>query len=205
MQLQQLFELEADSGLDQVEYKCRLVEICYNLTANQVDSLTDEEFRRLYKALDFLSTEPACKPVKHVDVNGRRYRMVYDVRNIRASRYIETKTFNARGFIQELHKVAASIVMPQVKSFWGRWKDGEYDAAKHEHYANDLRQAPITAIYGSALFFCEVFRVSIANLTDYLTQTIPTAARKEIETTLTLSLNLMAGNTTSHLSQTTSG
>jgi len=53
-----------------------------------------------------------------------------------------------------------------------------------------------SAIYGSALFFCEIFRKSIAASADYLTSTIPMEKRAEAKSLLLNSCNLLDGTTT---------
>lgn len=177
-QFQHIIELQKGSREidDPFLVAADLVEICFNLTRNQLDSLSTIEFKKLCKELDFLNEQPNWKPVPFVVVNGRRYRFVYDVRQIHAARNIEVKHFHDGGIIDNLHKMAASMVVPQRRHKWFRWRwvDAEYDAAKHKEYADDLRQAPITAIHGSAVFFCEVFKTSIAAMSDYLTSTMPT-------------------------------
>lgn len=197
MQFQQLFELwNSPAHRDPLDVACEMCQICHDLTANQIDSLTTTELNKLCRDLDFLSSVPQWAPVDFVEVEGRRYRLVYDVRSIRAARYMEVKQFNAPGFVQGLHKVAASIVVPQRKTWYGRWKDAAYDASQHEQYANDLRQAPISAIHGSAVFFCKLYSVLIPIIKDYLTSTIPKEKRTEAQKALLDSCSLLAGSTT---------
>lgn len=198
-QFQQLTELWQGGEADPALLMFDMVEVCHRLTPNQVDSLTTTDFNKLVAELSFLNEIPAWKPVKYVDVNGMRYRFVYDVRQIHAARNIEVKTFGQGGLIPNMHKVAASMVVPQRRDRvlrW-RWVDDLYDAAKHQEYANDLLQAPITAIYGSALFFCEVFMRSIPGIADYLTSTITDPTKKKEARQLLLdSCKTLDGSTT---------
>lgn len=141
--------------------------ICFNITEQEVDSWPVSKFHEKVKELSFLQESMIWEPVQFVEVDGRRYRFVYDVRNIHAARYIDVKQLSREGFEASLHKCAASMVVPQVKTGKG-WKDAEYDAAKHGDYAQDMLSAPITAIHGSALFFSKVYAHSIASLADSL-------------------------------------
>jgi len=171
---------------------------CYGLTARQVDSLNLEQYKELCKGLEFLNDIPKWEPVKYVTVDGRRYRFLYDVRKIHSARCIEVKHFGSEdhgGFVANLHKLAASMVIPQKRNRIGIWVDAKYDALDHEDYANDILQAPITAIHGSALFFCEVFKQLTISLKDYLTQTIPTKMQKEAQQILLHSCEIMDGPT----------
>lgn len=198
-QFQQLTELWQDGKADPALLMFDMVEVCHRLTPNQVDSLSNEDFNRLVAELAFLNEVPAWKPHRFVTVDGRRYRFVYDVRQIHAARNIEVKSFGQGGLIPNMHKMAASMVVPQRRDRvlpW-RWVDDLYDASKHEQYAADLLQAPITAIHGSALFFCEVFMKSIPAIADYLTSTIQEPTMREQAKQLLLnSCKILDGNTT---------
>ena len=107
--------------------------------------------------LSFLDDKIEGKPVKYTEVNGKRYRFVYDVQQMKAARYIETKVFSTE-LVSNLHKLAASMVMPQRKTWYGMWVDDKYDAAKHSEYADDLQAANFIHIYHSVVFFYQVYR-----------------------------------------------
>ena len=99
-------------------------------------------------------------------VNGRRYRCIYDIRNLPTARYLETKYF-ANDIVFNLHKIGASLVSP-LKFTWKGFKLCKYDASKHEDYANDLLEAKFVEVYGSVVFFCQIFKTLIENSKDYL-------------------------------------
>jgi len=79
------------------------------------------------------------------------------VQQIKAARYIETKVFST-DLVSNLHKLAASMVVPQKKTWYGRWIDDEYNAAKHSQYADDLQASNFIHIYNSVVFFYQVYR-----------------------------------------------
>lgn len=133
-----------------------LLAIIRGVSVDTIDSMKWVDFVEARKELVFLENEPKAKPIQFIKVNGKRYRFVYDIRQMPFARYIEGKTF-AQDFVQNLHKIAATMVMPQVRT-WIGWKDGKYDATKHEQYAADMLQAPYEAIYASAVFFCNLFK-----------------------------------------------
>lgn len=156
-QFQQIAALPPAQEGDELGPIVATVAILNGMTETQVDSLTRAEFAKLVQAAAFLQTErPPYDPVKHVTANGKRYRMQYDISQMRAARYIESKTF-AADVVQNLHLLAASMCVPQRRDWLGRWVDQAYDATKHSDYAEDLRHAPFLAIYSSVLFFCQVF------------------------------------------------
>ncbi len=88
---------------------------------------------------------------------------------MKAARYIESKVFST-DLISNLHKLAASMVMPQRKTWYGKWVDDTYDAAKHSEYAADIQASNFVHIYHSVVFFYQVYRNWIEVSKGYLVQ-----------------------------------
>ena len=170
-QYQQIYPIVTNAEKDwtNLDVETKLVGILYNLTDTQVDSLSITQFNNLKKTLGFLDEQIEGKPVKYTEVKGKRYRFVYDIQQIKAARYIETKVFST-DLVGNLHKLAASMVMPQRKTWYGRWVDDKYDAAKHSEYAEDLQASNFVNIYHSVVFFYQVYRNWIEVSQDYLIQ-----------------------------------
>ncbi len=170
-QYQQIYPIVTKPEKDwtNLDVESKLVGIIYNLTDTQVDSLTIQQFNNLRGTLTFLDDKIEGKPVKYTEVNGKRYRFVYDVQQIKAARYIESKVFST-DLVSNLHKLAASMVVPQKKTWYGRWVDEEYNAAKHSQYADDLQASNFIHIYNSVVFFYQVYRNWIEVSKGYLVQ-----------------------------------
>jgi hypothetical protein len=158
-QYQQIYPIVTKPEKDwtNLDVESKLVGIIYNLTDTQVDSLSIQQFNNLRATLTFLDDKIEGKPVKYTEVNGKRYRFVYDIQQIKAARYIESKVFST-DLVSNLHKLAASMVVPQKKTWYGRWVDEEYNAAKHSQYADDLQASNFIHIYNSVVFFYQVYR-----------------------------------------------
>jgi len=158
-QYQQIYPIVTKPEKDwtNLDVESKLVGILNNLTDTQVDSLSVSEFNKLRATLSFLDDKIEGKPVKYTEVNCKRYRFVYDVQQMKAARYIETKVFSTE-LVANLHKLAASMVMPQRKTWYGIWVDEKYDAAKHSEYAEDLQASNFIHIYHSVVFFYQVYR-----------------------------------------------
>jgi hypothetical protein len=158
-QYQQIYPIVTKPEKDwtMLDVESKLVGILHNLTDTQVDSLSVAEFNKLKVTLAFLDDKIEGKPVKYTEVNGKRYRFIYDVQQIKAARYIETKVFST-DLVGNLHKLAASMVMPQRKTWYGKWVDDKYDASKHSEYAEDLQGANFLHVYHSIVFFYQVYR-----------------------------------------------
>ena len=170
-QYQQIYPIVTKPEKDwtTLDVESKLVGIIFNLTDTQVDSLSVKQFNNLKATLDFLDDKIEGKPVKYTEVNGKRYKFIYDVQQIKAARYIETKVFST-DLVGNLHKLAASMVMPQRKTWYGKWVDDKYDAAKHSEYAEDLQGANFMHVYHSIVFFYQVYRNWIEVSKDYLVQ-----------------------------------
>ena len=168
-QWQQIVDLFTKSkDLNELDLAVKCATIVTGMTEHQIDSLSIAELNPLLKSIDFIHQEIKPQPENFIKVNGRKYKCIYDVRKIPASRYIESKHF-AQDVNGNLHRIAASMVLPMKKTLFG-WKVDKYDASKHEEYAQDLLEAPVTAVLGSVVFFCLVYRNWIKASKDYLVQ-----------------------------------
>lgn len=163
-QYQQL--VKALSIEDDIDKTVKLVSIVTNKTENEVLSMSIADFNKEKEKLNFLSEDIQGKPVKYIKVNGKKYKCIYDVRNIPAARYVESKVFGA-DLVNNIHKMAATMVMPMKKTIFG-WKVDKYDAAKHEEYAQDILEARFVDVYHSAVFFLSVYLNWIKVSEDYL-------------------------------------
>ena len=163
-QIVNLFTKEKD--LTELDLAVKSVAIAKNMTEHQIDSLPISELNPLLKSIDFIHEDIKPDPVKYIQVNGKKYKCIYDIRKMPAARYIESKYFS-KDVNGNLHRVAACMVMPMKKTLFG-WRVDKYDASKHEEYAQDMLEAPITSVLGSVVFFCLVYRTWIKVSKDYL-------------------------------------
>ena len=174
-QYQQIMPIITNPEKDwtELDKEVKLLCIVTGLTEYQIDSLAIEDLKELRKELAFLDEPIEGKPVDFIVVNGRRYRMNYDIKNMPAARYIESKVFS-KDTLANLHKIAASMVIPQKKTWWGKWVDDKYDASKHEQYSQDMQEANFIHIYHSLVFFYQVYRNWIEVSRDYMIQEMKT-------------------------------
>lgn len=163
-----------DKDWTELDKEVKLLCIITGMTEQQIDSLSIEDLKELRKELAFLDEPIEGKPVDFIVINGRRYRMNYDIKNMPAARYIESKVFS-KDTLANLHKIAASMVIPQKKQWFGKWVDDKYDASKHEQYASDMAEANFIHVYHSLVFFYQVYRNWIEVSRDYMIQEMTTA------------------------------
>jgi hypothetical protein len=169
-QYQQLMPTITNPDKDWTELDAEVKQICIvtGLTEYQIDSLSLTALKELRKELAFLSEPIDGKPVNYIVTNGKRYRINYDIKNMPSARYIESKVFS-KDTLANLHKIAASMVIPQKRNWLGKWVDQDYDASKHEEYASDMQEANFVHIYHSLVFFYQVYKNWIEVSRDYMT------------------------------------
>ncbi len=179
---------------DPTDQNMRLIAILNGWTDNQVDSLSVQEYTKEKAKIAFLNDPIEGKPVKVIKVNGRRYKCIYDVRKLPSGRYIESKVFS-QDLIGNLHKIAASMVIPMKRTIFG-WKLDKYDASKHEQYADDMLEAKFVDVYHSIVFFYQVYRNWMEVTKDYLIQQMMKVGKShsEAEKEVQNLLNILDGN-----------
>lgn len=175
-QYQQIMPILTNPNKDwtELDKEVKLLCIITGMTEQQIDSLSIEDLKELRKELAFLDEPIEGKPVDFIVINGRRYRMNYDIKNMPAARYIESKVFS-KDTVANLHKIAASMIIPQKKQWFGKWIDDKYDASKHEQYASDMAEANFIHVYHSLVFFYQVYRNWIEVSRDYMIREMTTA------------------------------
>lgn len=168
-QYQQLMPTITNPDKDWTELDAEVKRLCIvtGLTEHQIDSLSLTALNELRKELDFLDEAIEGKPVNYIEVNKKRYRINYDIKNMPSARYIESKVFS-KETLANLHKIAASMVIPQKRNWYGKWIDQDYDASKHEEYAADMQEANFIDIYHSLVFFYQVYKNWIEISKDYM-------------------------------------
>lgn len=167
-QWQQLADLQnTKEGMTDEELSIKTIAIISNLTEQQIKDLSNRKLIRLANKVTFLKNDFEVQHSKYIHTKGKRYRCVYDVKKMPTARYVESKHF-ASSFNENIHRIAASMVIPQKRNWYGKWVDDQYDASKHEDYANDILTAPVTEVLGSVVFFCQVYRNWIKVSKDYL-------------------------------------
>ena len=158
----------------ELDKEVKLLTIVTGLTEYQIDSLGVKELKELRSELAFLDEPIEGQPVDYIKTNGKQYRINYDIKNMPFARYIESKVFS-KDTVANLHKIAASMIIPQKKNWFGKWVDDKYDASKHEQYSADMQEANFIHVYHSLVFFYQVYRNWIEVSRDYMTAEMMTA------------------------------
>lgn len=175
-QYQQIMPILTNPNKDwtELDKEVKLLTIVTGLTEYQIDSLGVKELKELRSELAFLDEPIEGQPVDYIKTNGKQYRINYDIKNMPFARYIESKVFS-KDTVANLHKIAASMIIPQKKNWFGKWVDDKYDASKHEQYSADMQEANFIHVYHSLVFFYQVYRNWIEVSRDYMTAEMMTA------------------------------
>jgi hypothetical protein len=160
-QYQRVASILSDTKLNGLEREAAAIAALCGIPEDEFDAMPFEEYRELRKRYEFLHTGEIIpgSAVKYIHVKGKRYRVVHDLREMPVARYVEVKHFSSDKFIDNLHLLMASIVVPEK---------GEYKVKDHSLYAEDMKQARFIDVYNTALFFCELFSKTIASIPDFL-------------------------------------
>jgi hypothetical protein len=188
-QYQQLMPTITNPNKDWTELDAEVKQLCIvtGLTEYQIDSLSLTALKELRKELAFLSEPIDGKPINYIVTNGKRYRINYDIKNMPSARYIESKVFS-KDTLANLHKIAASMVIPQKRNWFGKWVDQDYDASKHEEYAADMQEANFVHIYHSLVFFYQVYKNWIEVSRDYMMAEITKAGMTKKQAAMVVDL-----------------
>lgn len=157
-QYQQMHPIITNPNKDWTDFdiECKLIAIINMLTDEQVKKLSKKELNKYRAELLFLKDDYKGEKVQRIKANDNYYRFVYEVNDLNAARYIEAKFFMPN-LIENLHKAAASMVMPQ-KRRWFKWLDLGYNTDNHQDYANDILHANFKEVYFSVVFFYQLYK-----------------------------------------------
>lgn len=184
----------------ELDKEVKLLTIVTGLTEYQLDSLGVQDLKELRKELAFLDEPIEGQPVDYIKTNGKQYRINYDIKNMPFARYIESKVFS-KETVANLHKIAASMVIPQKKNWLGKWVDDKYDASKHEEYSADMQEANFIHVYHSLVFFYQVYKNWIEVSRDYMTAEMTKAGmtKEQADSVVLLLCESMDGTIPSNL------
>jgi hypothetical protein len=194
---QQIYPIITNPSKDWTEkdIENKLIAIINNLTENQVNSLPIKQLNKLRSELYFLKDNYEGQPVNRIYANKRIYKFIKDSKDINTARYIESKFF-MKDLIPNLHKIAASIVIPQERK-WFKYVDLKYNSDLHQEYANDILHANFKEVYFSVVFFYQVFNDWTPITKDYLTENLNKQGltMDKAEKVAAILWNILDGNT----------
>lgn len=194
---------EEDDGTEGLTKDMKILSIIHDISLNDLDSFSISDINEMRKGLKFLEEQPEPKKVKMIKANGNYYRFQPNIKHLPFARYIETKAFS-EGIIENMHKIAATMMMPQKRAWFGLLVDDKYNAAKHEQYANDLSKANYAEVFFCFVYFYQVYRNWIEVSKDYMVRKMVNlgATKEEALMVVTNLCDILDGNIQPNLLQT---
>ena len=161
----------ADSPLNDFQKSIEFVKIMTKKNEFEIEKMSVRKFNKICNFINkkFVKWNDKTlngKPKKMIFVNGKAYKMNYDILQLNAGRYVEVMEFSKENAVKNLHKILASIVVPMKFTITG-FKELPYRAEDHEHLANEMLQADYDDIFHALVFFYAVLKISIENLNTY--------------------------------------
>ena len=181
-QYQKIYDIvnEEDDGTDGLTKDMKILGVIHGMTLEQLDSFSVSDINEMRKGLRFLDEQPTGKMKKVIKVNGRYYRFQPNIKHLPFARYIETKAFS-EGIIENMHKIAATMMIPQRRTWYGLLVDDKYDASKHEKYSKDLQKANYVEVFFCFVYFYQVYRNWIEVSRDYMVKKMVNLGAKKEE------------------------
>lgn len=162
---QELFRIH-NSTDDQLDKAIQSVAILTGTTPKQVEELTLLEFNLASAelAVIFSGESITVKPPRFLTLNGKKYAVEYNVRNLSAGQYIEIQSWIKDGkMIENMHKVIASLIYPV--NFWNK---GKNDPSEHEINSELILDCNYLQVQAICVFFSLLWNGSIRALVPYL-------------------------------------
>lgn len=195
---QQMLPIIEDQNFTDLDKLVKVICILTGLSEEEVDSWPLSKINDYRHLFEFDFKKEARRRIK---VNGRHYRINWQIDKLPAARYIEAKTYAGAGLFPNLHRIMASCVIPQRKVGF-MYYDKKYNAAEHEKYATDMLDAPFPFVYNASVFFYHVFMELTKNILSYSVEELKDKMNSQDLTALTkLSQSITDGFTPLPLSQ----
>lgn len=143
---------------DELDIQAQIIAVLSDSTVDDVLSLSLAEYGRRAAALAFLAEQP--RPgngiPRRIVLNGRKWRVLKDVREMSAGQYIDFQTYLGKGDTEKwLKEILSTLIIPEGKEY----ADG-YSIQQAIDAMNDL---PVLDALRISAFFLNKCRRSIDN------------------------------------------
>ena len=165
----------ATKGKGDFETIYHKLNVLFGNTIDEARDLTMDEIESKLKGLDFMSHPPSGKPVKRFKLKGQWYEVKANIKDHKAENYMfvmdRLKELNRDPETTEknLHLIMATVCHP-IKRKGFKWVSVNNDLAETAQTFYNFM--PISVAYPISVFFCELSKVSIPTIKNYLNTTI---------------------------------
>ena len=156
---QHIYGIIIDENLTDLDKEVKLIALVHQLTEEEVDNLTFENFKKMKESLEFLHNGKIEGKLKNrIKVNGNEYQLSLDAFKITYGQYVDLTSFMSGdgGLIGNLHLVLASLAMPVRRNWIGVRLLGTYGSRPHNEVAQDMLKANFSDCHHACVFFCKL-------------------------------------------------
>jgi hypothetical protein len=156
---QHIYGIIIDESLTDLDKEVKLIALVHQLTEEEVDNLTFENFKKMKESLEFLHNGKIEGKLKNrIKVNGNEYQLSLDAFKITYGQYVDLTSFMSGdgGLIGNLHLVLASLAMPVRRNWIGVRLLGAYGSKPHNEVAEDMLKANFADCHHACVFFCKL-------------------------------------------------
>lgn len=186
-QYQQLVEL-GKMELTEEELTHESVAVLYGMTANEVKKLAPEKLGALIGSLAFIKTEVVPVQKKRIKAGHFYYTFDTNFKQLRTSKYVETKYFQ-QDFAGNIHNLLAVYCVPLKYNIIPY----RYDIDDFELHAERLKSAKLPEAMGVLLFFCPLLLNLTEGILRYSVRSLTKKEREIAELANTLLLSSTGG------------
>lgn len=166
----------------------KLVSVLTGLTLTQVEDMRLDDYNAVCRAISHIfSVKPEARPKRRVRILGKRFRIIYNPRQLTPGKYVEIQTWLKAGTIDNMDKIFASMV---ERINWLGWKikdkkDRSGTVIKsanppHPELSEAIKDLKFIHIHSACVFFSLLWKNSIKGLEDYLVSKAPMMEREKL-------------------------
>lgn len=166
-QYQELFAIHT-SEMDDLDKVIQSVCVLTGKSESEVEEMSLSDFNKTSSTLaTIFSKQPDSKPKRFLQINSKEFGVTYEPRYLSAGQYIEIQTWIKEGYIQNIHKIMASLVYPVKRKLFRKVR-GKYDAEQHPEISEGIKDCLFIDIHSACVFFCQLWKASMESLRGYL-------------------------------------
>ncbi|GEP95559.1 hypothetical protein [Chitinophaga cymbidii] len=180
---QQLHDIIAGQSFEnELDKRLHLLACLEDKEPQHYEDMPLPRFMEEVKKTHFLSVSdiPSVKAKRELVIDGAKYRVLYDFRDLTAGQFIDAinETKNKDEHVQKLHRILAAISVPEGK---------KYGDMPFDDVADAMLEVGILDAQAIALFFCDLWSRFLKDIPVYLAKRVRKAKKgdwKKLETAL---------------------
>lgn len=165
-------EILSDDTTTEFEKKVRLLTVLTDYNEEDIMDMPINKLSSMAEKMGFLGEMPQRKqPPSSIELNGRKYDIQYDIKNISTAQYIDFQTF-IKDYEKYIVELASIVVIPKGKKY-----NTGYDISEVQ---NDIREyMSVLDLYSICFFFRVSYQALTKSLVSYLSRKLKRMMKRE--------------------------